>query len=135
MQKVSKSKKSNLQFPVGSVKRRLKERTKLRVSETAAVFLASTMEYMAAEVLELSGNEAKDHNKKIITAQHINLAIRGDEELNVLMGKGTVIAGGGVMPHIHEFLVPVNESTKSEGGDVGVQVNFCFYRIVCNVNP
>lgn len=88
------------------------------------MFSTSVMEYVVAEVLELAGNEAKERNKKRISARHINLAIRRDAELDEFIGKGTVIAGGGVMPHIHEFHVPINESTKSEGGDVGVQVNF-----------
>ncbi|RWV88498.1 hypothetical protein GW17_00049410, partial [Ensete ventricosum] len=51
-----------------------------------------------AEVLELAGNASKD----------LQLAIRGDEELDTLI-KGT-IAGGGVIPHIHKSLI--NKSSK-----------------------
>jgi histone H2A len=103
---VSRSKKAGLQFPVGRVHRYLKAgKYASRIGAGAPVYLAAVLEYLAAEILELAGNAARDNKKARIIPRHVQLAVRNDEELNKLLA-GVTIASGGVLPNIHSVLLP-----------------------------
>ncbi|KAL1948897.1 hypothetical protein VTO73DRAFT_10703 [Trametes versicolor] len=102
----SRSAKAGLQFPVGRVHRLLKKGNYAqRVGAGAPVYLAAVLEYLAAEILELAGNAARDNKKQRIVPRHLQLAIRNDEELNKLLGD-VVISQGGVVPFINPELLP-----------------------------
>jgi histone H2A len=109
---ISKSSRAGLQFPVGRVLRMLKEMNIKNVSPQAAVYMAAVMEYIAAEILELSGNAAKDNKKSRISPRHIVLAVRLDEELSKMF-VGATIAAGGVIPEIHAFLLPKKTAAQT----------------------
>ncbi|EPS68090.1 hypothetical protein M569_06682 [Genlisea aurea] len=103
---VSRSVKAGLQFPVGRIGRYLKKgRYSQRVGAGAPVYLAAVLEYLAAEVLELAGNAARDNKKNRIIPRHVLLAVRNDEELGKLLA-GVTIAHGGVLPNINPVLLP-----------------------------
>ncbi|XP_053079385.1 histone H2A type 1-E-like [Acinonyx jubatus] len=88
----TRSSRAGLQFPVGRVHRLLRKGNYAeRVGAGAPV-------YLAAEILELAGNAARDNKKTRIIPRHLQLAIRNDEELNKLLGRVT-IAQGGVLPN------------------------------------
>ena len=110
----SRSAKAGLQFPVGRVNRFLKDgRYSKRVGGGAPVYLAAVLEYLCAEILELAGNAARDNKKARIVPRHLQLAIRNDEELNKLLGNVTTAAGG-VLPNIHNVLLPKKTEKKSK---------------------
>ncbi|XP_047049909.1 histone H2A, sperm-like, partial [Lolium rigidum] len=103
-----------IQFPVGRIGRFLKKgRYAQRVGSGAPVYLAAVLEYLAAEVLELAGNAAKDNKKTRIMPRHLMLAIRNDEEFGKLLS-GVTIAHGGVLPNIHSVLLPKKAAEKAE---------------------
>ena len=104
---VSRSAKAGLQFPVGRVARYLKK-------GKYADRIGAVLEYLTAEVLELAGNAARDNKKNRIIPRHIQLAIRNDEELSKLLGEVT-IANGGVLPNIHNVLLPKKTGKKEDG--------------------
>ena len=85
-----------------------------RVGSGAPVYLAAVLEYLTAEILELSGNAAKDNKKSRIIPRHIQLAVRNDEELNKLMGSVT-IASGGVLPNVNSAVLPKSKGKMGKG--------------------
>jgi len=111
----SKSSRAGLTFPVPRVHRILKHLWKQPVGAGAPVYLAAVLEYLTAELLELSGNAARDNRKVRIIPRHLMLALRNDEELNK-MAKDVHIAGGGVIPNIHSYLI---HTGKKEMDDFG----------------
>jgi len=101
---MSRSERAGLHFPVGRIARFLKEgRFAQRVGEGASVYLAAVLEYLTAEILELSGNAAKQMKKSRIIPRCIYLAIKEDPELDRLLGDAVITSGGAKM-HIDPFL-------------------------------
>lgn len=121
---MSRSARAGLQFPVGRIHRMLKKgnyaqrvgagapgellcpSSLYNVSHPSSVYLAAVLEYLAAEILELAGNAARDNKKQRIVPRHLQLAIRNDEELNKLLGH-VVISQGGVVPFIQPEVCPI----------------------------
>ncbi|VDP34633.1 unnamed protein product [Schistosoma curassoni] len=71
----TRSARAGLQFPVGRVHRLLRKGNYAeRVGAGAPVYLAAVLEYLAAEVLELAGNAARDNKKTRIIPRHLQNA-------------------------------------------------------------
>lgn len=108
----SRTTRAGLTFPVARINRLMKKGNYAeRIGVGAAVYMASVLEYLTAEILELAGNAARDLKRKRVTPRHLVLAIRNDEELNQLL-RYVTIAQGGIIPHIHSVLLPKNSSNR-----------------------
>ena len=109
---VTRSTKAGLRFPVGRVHRHLKKANlKTRIGAGAPVYLAAVLEYLAAEVLELAGNTARDNKRRRITPRFVQFAIRHDNEFHELL-QNVVVSEGGVIPQIHKSLLPKSGKAK-----------------------
>ncbi|KAF8780325.1 hypothetical protein HU200_001425 [Digitaria exilis] len=109
-------------------------------ASAAPVYLSAVLEYLAAEVRtattrypfrppghfpslyhccfeSFAGNAAQDNKKTRIVPRHIQLAVRNDEEISKLLG-AVVIAAGGVLPNIHQTLLPKKAGGKRKA-DIG----------------
>ncbi|KAJ9696348.1 hypothetical protein PVL29_008527 [Vitis rotundifolia] len=114
---VSQSQKASLQFLVGQIAHFLKSwQVICSCSFNAPVYVSAFLEYLAVEVLELSGNVARGNKKNRIVLRHIQLAARNDEELRKLLGM-VIIADGSVLPNIHQNLLLNN--TGEGKGEIG----------------
>ncbi|XP_019943695.1 H2A histone family member 1a like [Paralichthys olivaceus] len=112
---VSRSSRAGITFPVGRIHRLLKKGSYAeRVGNGSAVYLAAVLEYLCAEILELAGNASRDNKKHRIAPRHILLAVRNDEELNIVLA-GVTISEGGVIPNIQASLLP--KKTKMSKDD------------------
>nr|AYV75060.1 histone 2A.W [Phacoides pectinatus] len=119
--KKSRSARAGLQFPVGRLHRLMRKGNYAeRIGAGAPVYLAAVLEYLAAEVLELSGNAARDNKKTRISPRHIQLAVRNDEELNKLLAHVT-ISEGGVLPNIQSVLLPKKAGKGKKDGEQSSQ--------------
>jgi len=111
--KITTAKRSGLVFPPSRGRNLIEHNAPkgINISQLAGVYLAGVLEFLTADILELAGNVARDNRRTIITPRHLHLAIRLDEEFNMLFGK-TGIAGSGVIPNIHAVLLQKKKPKK-----------------------
>jgi len=97
--------RAGLQFPPSRVRHLMKKYIPgvTRIGSGAPVYFAAVLEYLCAEVIELSGDACKDQRKQRITREHLMFAIKGDQELDKIF-KGTIVMGS--IPAIHRSLMP-----------------------------
>lgn len=96
---VSRSARAGLSFPVGRIARMLKQgRYSQRVGVGAPVYLAAVLEYLVAEILEVSCMVVKQNKKSRIVPRYIFLGLKEDEEFNKLF-QNTIITNSGVKPN------------------------------------
>ena len=113
-------KQCNLQFPVSKIEKLILQnrgnyisqdqkgrRTyhPLRRNKKAAIYLTAVLEYLCAELLNISGNNTVNRMKGTIMPLDILTAARLDTEFNHLLSKTTIL-GGGVLSNIHAILYP-----------------------------
>jgi len=96
----SRSKKAGLIFPIGRVGSLLRRgQYARRVGASSAVYLAAVLEYLTAELLELTVKAASQQKNKSkrLSPRTLTLAVRHDDDLGALL-QNVTLARGGVVP-------------------------------------
>ena len=113
--KGSRSSKAGLIFPVGRVSTMLRKgRFAKRVSASSGVYLAAVLEYLTAELLDLSSKfviSAKKNTR--VTPRAITLAVRHDKDLGALL-KDVTLSKGGVVPAVNKALEKKAKASKKK---------------------
>jgi histone H2A len=110
----SNSEKAGLQFSVSRCKKFLKKYNK-KIGSLAPVYLAAVLEYITAELLELSGNVSRDNRRSTMKIRDLYLAIENDHELNDMMHRLNMgITGGGNVVHVKEEVMKAYENSKKK---------------------
>jgi histone H2A len=112
----SQSKKAGLLFPVGRIGSLLRKgQYARRVGASGAVYLAAVVEYLVAELLELTVKAAKPAaGKKAATRlspRTLTLAVRHDEDLGALL-QNVTLSRGGVLPAVNKALSKQQNKAK-----------------------
>lgn len=99
---LSKSSKAQIIFPVNKILKKMKNSNYAkRISVKAGVCMATTLEYLVAEVIELSGDQCISESDSQINPEirpdHISLGIRNDPELYDAVGRNIFIPYGGFL--------------------------------------
>lgn len=90
----TKSSKAGLVFPIGRIRRMLKERmVGQRVGGHAAIYMGAVLEYLTAELVEIAGNVSKNSKKVRIMPSMIKECLKEDEEMNQLLKNVTFRLG------------------------------------------
>ena len=94
-------------FPEARLHRLMRTMTEIRVAQKAAVFVAAVLDYLTAELLDVSHilKTAEKTPKKFLTTRHLYLAVQYDAEMDQVLGHNIVWHNGGAIPHIHAALL------------------------------
>ena len=115
----SQSTKAGLLFPVGRIGSLLRRgQYARRVGASAAVYLAAVLEYLTAELLELTvkaatagAKKGAKKTQKRLNPRVLTLAVRHDEDLGALL-KNVTVSRGGVLPAVAKALEKQGKSAK-----------------------
>lgn len=82
----SRSYRAGLELSVTQVEVLLKNGHYAKViGKHAPIYMAAVLEFLAADILHLGGNAARDNKKSTVEPRHLQLAVRYDDELNKLL--------------------------------------------------
>jgi histone H2A len=112
----SRQSKAGIIFPPALTEKFLRNfgLSNVMLSSTSPIYLASVLEYIAYEILDLSIHSCKENKHIRITIRDLEISVRSDVELNDLFTKMNLsFIGGGVLPYIHSSLLKKVKKKKN----------------------
>lgn len=111
--KTMKQVKAGLVFSVSLVDNDYLRNQGVNVGQGAPVYLSAVLEYLACELLEISGNVSRNDNRARIKVRDVFLAVQNDKEFSMLFREhNLVLIGTGVVANIDQRIIDSYE-TKS----------------------
>ena len=110
----SRSSRAKLTLPISRVDRRLKLAGAKRVGATSSVFLAAVMEYLIAEVLEITGQDVMKSKRSRIMIEDIMHTIRSDYDLHKCLNGASIFCGEGVKGVYKAVTLPKAKLVEAE---------------------
>ena len=113
----SRQNKAGIIFPPSLVEKFLRDfgSSNVMIGNLSPIFLASVLEYICFEILDLSVNYCKENKHIRIIVRDLELSVRNDYELNNLFVKLNIsFLGGGVLPYIHSSLLNKTKIKKKK---------------------
>ncbi|EPY29460.1 histone H2A [Strigomonas culicis] len=110
----SKSAKAGLIFPVGRVGSLLRKgQYARRVSASGALYTTAVLEYLTAELLELTVKAAAQSGKKVrrLSPRTLTLAVRHDDDIGSLL-KNVTFSKGGVVPTVSKAVAKKHKKSS-----------------------
>ena len=110
----NRSAKAGLIFPVGRIGSLLRRgQYARRVGASSAVYLAAVVEYLVAELLELTVKAASQpkNKSKRLSPRALTLAVRHDDDLGALL-QNVTLSRGGVIPSVNKALAKKQKGSK-----------------------
>jgi len=109
-----KALKSGLTFPPTRIENYARASSIVRrFNNEAGVSLATSLEYLTAEILELAGDRAREEKKVRITIKHIRDTIEDDKELQKLFHNVSIV-GGPISSQARPMMVHKKDAPKSQ---------------------
>lgn len=114
----SRQEKAGILFPPSVTEKFLRDmgNSKVMVTKTAPVFLATVLEHISNRIIENALERTKSEKRVRITIRDMELGVRNDTDLNELFQTCNIqFIGGGVVPFIHSRLLLKMPRKKKAG--------------------
>jgi len=106
---------AGLIFPISRIRKLMKKLANRVVKVKAAVVMTSVLQYITAEILQLSSVEAASNKKHTIKPIHISAALAHDSELIKLLNGGSIMGSyQSANPGINPALLPKKSKAREE---------------------